>query len=583
MKIPAINSATIIPPARHEVAEKDYQRWLLSSLLLGYLIIWAMTGAHFMADTTVYAQAILEYHHGTDSHAHLLTSNSFWDFGHLLWRPLGWICFVLLRPVTQILAHENERAQVTSTLIGIDFVTALACVYFFFTLARRVVESDWPAAVATFAFFSTDAFLNYAHSGSAYVAGLGCLLAGMRFSLVEPKTSSLIFDLLAGLMFALSVLFWFPYMFVLPGALATPLVIHGHDRFRWTRVGRTITVCAIVGLGAYVLTVLASGIGNVSALKEWILSSGHGQIQAGGVRSLARLALSVPRSFINMARDGMWLKRYLLHDPYAPTSIPDLLRLSLWKLVLFYISTGIVCLELLRSKPGRKVLLLLGSTVLPMFVFAVFIFEAGSIERYLPLYPFVFLALCYVLGLEQMNVFLKCFLVLALMIVAGVNIESMRRSTLQEMAGQGTTRLHDLVPLLTPNSVVAAVNEQDSLAEFRQNFPLDEINLQARWRTYDMLEINAARLATWRQDFATLVVDTWKHGGAVWLPERVFATRPKPEWNWVEGDDKRIKWTDLPDFFSQFDTGPVVGGEDGFVLLQQDSKNEDALDQCSRR
>lgn len=122
-----------------------------------------------------------------------------------------------------------------------------------------------------------------------------------------------------------------------------------------------------------------------------------------------------------------------------------------------------------------------------------------------------------------------------------------------------------------------AINEQDSLAEFRLNFPLDRMNLDGEWQTYDMLEINAERLSTWREDFAQRVLATWQRGGAVWLPERVFHSQPNPDWNWVEGDDARVKWTDLPTFFSQLEIGPMVGGEDGFALLQNSPKNQQVL------
>jgi hypothetical protein len=278
-----------------------------------------------------------------------------------------------------------------------------------------------------------------------------------------------------------------------------------------------------------------------------------------------------------MDRDGMWLKRYLVHDPYAPVTTMSLFGLSLWKLALFYASAVVVCLELSRSKTGRILLLLLASTVLPILVFAIFIFEAGSIERYLPLYPFVFLAFGYVLASKQSKRASKALLLFALAAMIAVNVNAMRRGTLEARRAEAVARIHDLLPLLGPKSLVLAVNEQDSLAEFRQNFPLDPINLDFDWRTYDVLEINTERLSTWREDLAKRVLATWQRGGAVWLPMRFFRAQPRPEWNWVEGDDKRISWSDLPLFFSQFEIGSAVGGEDGFLLLQDNSKNRKIL------
>ena len=44
----------------------------------------------------------------------------------------------------------------------------------------------------------------------------------------------------------------------------------------------------------------------------------------------------MPRAFFNLGNDGMILKRFVFKDPYAPVSVLDLVRLSLWKLCLVY-------------------------------------------------------------------------------------------------------------------------------------------------------------------------------------------------------------------------------------------------------
>ena len=83
-------------------------------LMISYVLITASTGAHFMADTREYATHILEYQHGV--------ANKLWDFGHLFWRPLGWLTFVLTKPLTRLFVGENERAQVIGTLMAIAWI-----------------------------------------------------------------------------------------------------------------------------------------------------------------------------------------------------------------------------------------------------------------------------------------------------------------------------------------------------------------------------------------------------------------------------------------------------------------------------
>jgi hypothetical protein len=545
-------------------------------LIVTYLSVWVSTQAHFMADTNVYTQAILRHQNGgADVDYRLMTGNPFWDFGHILWRPVGWLCFVIARPITQLFAPQSQRAGVLFTLLGINFLASFACVLFFFLMAKKVTGHEWAAAVAVLGLFSADAFLDYAHSGNAYVVGLACLMAGMYFSWFDKRTENSFSGSLGAVLLALAVLFWLPYVFVLPAVLLGPFALFGDQDRR--RTLRMLVVCAVVGISVYALAVTVVGIRNLGDLKQWILASGHGQIQPGGFRAAARLAFAVPRSFIYMGDDGMWLKRYLLHDPYAPVTMGKLFSLSLWKLALFYVAVGVVSLELLRAKPGRAVLVLLVSAAVPIFLFAIFIFEAGSIERYLPLFPFVFLATATVFAGDRAKQASKLLLLFMLAVMCAVNVQAMRRGTLEPWKTAAVARIHDLIPLLGPNSLVLALNEQDSLAQFRQNFPLDPINLDGQWRLYDVLEINTERLDTWREDLATRIVGTWDIDGIVWLPLRFLSARPRPEWNWVEGDDTRIHWGDLPAFFSQFETGRAVGGDDGFVLLLDTPRNRQIL------
>jgi len=155
-----------------------------------------------------------------------------------------------------------------------------------------------------------------------------------------------------------------------------------------------------------------------------------------------------------------------------------------------------------------------------------------------------------------------------------VNGNAMRRSVLDKERETLAVRIRDLEPLLNPDSIVMTVDLQEDVSQLKMNFPLDPIALRGDFRNYNVLELGAARLATWREDFAKMLVSTWAQGGDVWLSKRFFNARPRAEWNWVEGADERIKWADLPAFFSQFDAGPTVGGEDGFLLLPHSSKNQ---------
>jgi hypothetical protein len=503
---------------------------------------------------------------------HRISANPFWDFGHLLWRPVGWLSFLISKPFIHL---QSEFAQVIWSLIKLDFLAALSCVVFFFLLARQTIQDPWAATFATMGLIFSDAFLNYSHAGTAYPVGLACLVVAIYFSMSEVNSAAR--ACVAGGMFALAALFWLPYIFVFPAALAVPLLLYGRDRARQRSAAIAVIVCAVVGLTTYAFAGTLAGVRTLADLKAWIQAAGHGQIQAGGLRALVRFAFSLPRSFLNVGEDGIVLKRYLVHDPYARVSLLELVRLSLWKPILFYVSAVVVCVELFRSERGRILLLILLGAVLPIAVFSLVLFEAGSIERYLPLYPFIFLAWGYVLARPEGKPYAKFLLLFLLIVMAIVNVSAMRRGKLERQKAEALARIRNLVPTLGPNSVLFAVNEQDNLAVFCQNFSLDPIISEHAWQYYDVLEINAARLSSWREDLARRVLWNWNHGGSVWLPLRLFHDKPDIQWKWVEGDDPRVHWSDLPAFFAQFNLGARIGGEDGFVSLPDNPANREIL------
>src|SRR6266550_6632519 len=61
--------------------------------VLLYLLAAFFTGSYFMGDTVDYAQAIVAHAAGRDYF--------FWEFGHLLWRPLGFALFQIAAPITR--------------------------------------------------------------------------------------------------------------------------------------------------------------------------------------------------------------------------------------------------------------------------------------------------------------------------------------------------------------------------------------------------------------------------------------------------------------------------------------------------
>jgi hypothetical protein len=228
--------------------------------------------------------------------------------------------------------------------------------------------------------------------------------------------------------------------------------------------------------------------------------------------------------------------------------------------------------NLWRGGQGRRILALLAINAVPVLAFASF-WQGKEIERYLPLFPWLVAALAYSLCHDRAIPLLK-YVVLAFVVGAVVtNVGVMAKPAQARQQAAVHERLNDLVPLLKPSSKLALV--QDQLGFFFRDFPFDPLN--NKLHTYVVVALGLVDTPQWRQAFAGETLSVWQSGGDVWITKRVFSPRPRPEWNWAEGDDPRVSWTDVYKFCSQLEVGQSVGGDDGFVLVLPSPANRQLL------
>src|SRR6266496_476770 len=176
---------------------------------LYFLATW-FTNAHSMGDTRLYVADILAG-----------AGYQFWDFGHVLWRPVGWVLSPVLYPLTRLIIGDDLRANVTVTLIAISWLSGLISVFLVYALARKVCQRLWVALVTTLAFLFTNAFLNYAQTGHSYIPGLSLLLLGLYLLVkdLDPAADSVRTGAAAGIALAGAVGLWFPYVLSVPAVL----------------------------------------------------------------------------------------------------------------------------------------------------------------------------------------------------------------------------------------------------------------------------------------------------------------------------------------------------------------------------
>ena len=546
-------------------------RGAAAAVVIVYLLATALTGAFFMADTADYVESVLRYERGANYY--------FWEFGHLYWRPLGWLLLRAAGPLAQLFVGDDARLKTTFLLVAFNWAAGLACVVLLYGLLGRVLRRAWLAAGVTCAFIGAQGFLNYAQAGAAYTPGLACLLAGLyllaRASDDESNGGLLrsrrVQAALGGACLGAAVCFWVMYLWALPAALATPLLLFAPDRRRarvclWAAVG-----CAALVGASYAAVLAVLRIDTVAELREWIRWSAHGNT----TRGVMRMVFGFARSFVNMGQDGMLFKRFLLEDPHNPVTLWALVRLSLWKFALFYLSLLAASLALLGTPRGRRVLLWLAAGA-PVLLFAVF-FDGGAVERYLPLYPFVFVTLAVALADARAPRVLKLVVLLFVAVMAGGNAVAMSRWSLARQERRAEERVSELQPRLRPASRVYVVTWLDELVNFHRSFPFHPLNARESLRVDSLVTPGTDQAARWRGDFAAQTLKAWAAGGDVWLSTRAFAPAPRADWNWVEGDDPSVRWADFPEFFRPFEFGETAGGADGFRRLLPSAHNEGLL------
>ncbi|HEX5735904.1 MAG TPA: hypothetical protein VF131_23965, partial [Blastocatellia bacterium] len=381
-----------------------------------YILATMFTDAFNLADSVGYAGSVVN--------SRLL------EFGHLLWRPLGWVLLKVFGPVTTLFVGPDPLANANLILIALNWVAGLSSVVLMFKLVMIVSKRRWVANIVAIGLTFSQGFLNYAQSGTAYVPGLALLLLGLYIMVkgAERPERAWRTALFAGLALAGAAGMWLQYVWSIPAALAAPLFLYGFNKQQFRLVFQGCVAFGLIMILTFAAAGAAGGIYTISGFKDWVVStSGY----LTGLNGMPRVIFGLARSMINMGNDGPLFKAYLVHDPFNPVSIFDLLSVSLWKLALFYLFLGAILFNLLRSSQGRRIFGLFALNAIPVVAFALF-WDGSAVERYLLIYPLIFMALAYSLSSTR-SVRLLNYAALAFVAVAAVsNIAAMAKPVQQQ-------------------------------------------------------------------------------------------------------------------------------------------------------
>ena len=452
-----------------------------------YAVLSQLTGAFFMADTVDYATDVYHRFHGP--------ARTFWDFGQLFWRPLGWVLFRIFAPAIQWFTAPDPWTDVIHIFVTLNWLAGLACVLLLRACLHRFSIRPAISNFCTLAFLFSNGFLNYIHTGSPYIPGLTFLLVGL-YLLAGPVESSLsVFRLVraAGAL-ALAVCLWFPYIFAVPGILATPLIYRDDSYPSRMLALRTTIYFLIMGIVAYGLVMVRLGLYIPGAIFQWVAAEPTVIV---GIQGTTRAIFGLARSFINMGNDAVLFKRFLLHDPYNPVSFVELGRARLLKLLLFF-GLLIVVLKQLLNSAYRRIFWLFLAVAVPVFAFALFNY-GGDIERYLPLFPVLFIAVGSALTDDRAPAYLKWLATVVLIVAVFSNFSATSIFTLGKEERHVQDRVKDLLPLLKPSSRVIVLDVNDEIQNFKRSYPFLPIVRYDMIRTYAALNVGTPKDLHWRQ------------------------------------------------------------------------------------
>jgi len=537
--------------------------WIITAVV--YCLVMTGTAAQFMADTIDYSGSIEAAVRGEPG--------TLWEFGHLWWRPLGYVTYRATAPLFRQLAASGPQTGMVGVLLAWNWLAGLAGALALNRFVSRVGAKPWGVVAVTLAYLITFGVLNYAHSGSSYVPGLACLLVALAL-LAGRDPISAGTAIAAGTALVGAVGFWALYILVIPAVLAFPLVWHGLDRRRLWSASLVTFSFVLLLVAAYLLAILQLGIHDLAGLRAWVTESSHDIVN---IRGGSRVVFGVPRSFISMGKDGILFKRFLLRDPYHPVTLADLIRGSLLKVGLFYVALFATFVGLLRGKLNRRLLVLAILGGVPLMAFAVG-WQGGDVERYMPIYPFIFAAWALVLGGERPMRFVQAAVVLFIVVMGAVNLPALSRATADRDRDHLGRRVEGVLASLSPLDRIYVVLIQDPLFSVKRD-PLSACTRDLKVGV--LVPVGYASTPNWRSNFAKAVFRVWAGGGKVWISKRAFSQRPKAEWDWVEGDERSVSWSDVRSFFKAFELGDDLGDDDGFVLLARTPRNEQLLERSA--
>jgi hypothetical protein len=277
----------------------------------------------------------------------------------------------------------------------------------------------------------------------------------------------------------------------------------------------------------------------------------------------------------DLSGDGVLLKRFAFHDPYVAVPITDILFRVLWKLGLFYLCMALTLWFCRRGARQREGGLIFGTALACTGFFAIVLFEPSTQSRFTSLLPFFFLALALALLARPGAQAARVAIGAAPLAAAILNVWSFTFADRCSLAITG--RFEQILNATRSGDVAVAITSFDDVYFVADQCLLYPSDGSAGMAIAQLVSPASRGAANWRSAFAGRVAEAWSTGHSVWIPKRLLMDAPAPSWNWTEGDNPVLHWSDFPAFFRPFVFDSDIGGADGFVRLAHNPVNTTLL------
>ncbi len=529
--------------------------WLLCLFILVVVLI---KPAPVGGDTTLYVDDVRNsLSHGWGE------SHQIWNFAHLAWRPIGrLLAEAFLHPLLPFFGN-NVDMTITFLFTLPNIITALICGLVIQRAVWKITGNSWAALLIAFAFLCLNPLLNYSRLGSPYCCCLACTTLALYLAAFHDSGSWRV-AAVAGALGGVAAVLWAPFLLSFPAIVLSRWILgfRGGKKFDFRFAAAACISGALVVIACYAVAMGINHIHDVKGVVAWM----HESTPDSRDRTALRMLNGIARGVFEMGDDSVWLKWFLFHDPYAKVRVWELVRLSMIELGLFYITMLALVLALWVTPFGKRLLALVVISTVPHVLVAV-VYEGGSVERYIAFLPVVFIAFGYIVGSAAYSKRIRVLIAVLCCIHAPANLATASVRNVSYLVHRDPDRLSTMTSL-GPNSRLFVINGRDSLMRLSYGDPLNPLHRQPLASVLAIAPSLGPDVPYWREIFSCAVFDSWKHGGQALVTARVLADQPVRAWGWVEGDDNRLKWNDIHQFFTVFDHRQQRGGSDGFFAIQ---------------